>query len=75
VTVACLCAPARTPKERVAQLAGWFSAAVQSAEIKPRLDVLGHDPVSLCGADFGALIRKQYGEYGRVIRAANIKAE
>jgi tripartite-type tricarboxylate transporter receptor subunit TctC len=68
-------APARTPKEKVAQLAGWFSAAVQSSEIKPRLDVLGHDPVGLCGTDFGAFIRKQYEEYGRVIRDANIKAE
>ncbi len=27
------------------------------------------------GADFGALIRKQYDEYGRVIREANTKAE
>jgi tripartite-type tricarboxylate transporter receptor subunit TctC len=68
-------APARTPKEKLAQLAGWFNAAVQSAEIKPRLDVLGHDPVGLCGADFGAFIRKQYDEYGRIIREANIKVE
>jgi tripartite-type tricarboxylate transporter receptor subunit TctC len=70
-----LFAQARTPKERLALFAGWFSSAVQSAEIKPRLDVLGHDPVGLCGADFGAFIRKQYEEYGRIIREANIKAE
>jgi tripartite-type tricarboxylate transporter receptor subunit TctC len=70
-----LFAPARTPKERLAQLAGWFSAAVQSAEIKPRLDVLGHDPAGLCGADFGGFLRKKYEEYGRIIREANIKAE
>jgi tripartite-type tricarboxylate transporter receptor subunit TctC len=68
-------APAGTPKERLAQLAGWFSAAAQSAEIKPRLAVLGHDPVGMCGADFGALLRKQYDDYGRVIREANIKAD
>jgi tripartite-type tricarboxylate transporter receptor subunit TctC len=68
-------APARTSKERVAQLAGWLNAAVQSAEIKPKLDVLGHDPVGLCGADFGDFIRKKYDEYGRIIREANIKAE
>jgi len=29
----------------------------------------------LCGADFRTLLRKQYGEYGRVIREENIKAE
>jgi tripartite-type tricarboxylate transporter receptor subunit TctC len=70
-----LFAPARTPKETLAQLAGWFSAAAQSPEIKPKLAVLGHDPVGLCGADFGGFLRKQYDDYGRIIREANIKAE
>jgi tripartite-type tricarboxylate transporter receptor subunit TctC len=70
-----LFAPAKTPKERLAQLAGWFSTAVQSPEIKPKLAVMGHDPVGICGADFGAFVRKQYDHYGRVIREANIKAE
>jgi hypothetical protein len=32
-------------------------------------------PAVTCGADFGALIRNQYDEYGRVIREWNIKAE
>jgi tripartite-type tricarboxylate transporter receptor subunit TctC len=70
-----LFAPARTPKERLAQLADLFSTAVQSPEIQPKLAVLGHDPVGMCGVDFGALIRKQYDDYGRIIREANIKAE
>jgi len=29
----------------------------------------------MCGPDFGAHLRKQYDEYGRVIREANIKVE
>jgi hypothetical protein len=29
----------------------------------------------MCGAEFGTHIRKQFDEYGRVIRDANIKAE
>jgi hypothetical protein len=29
----------------------------------------------MCGTDFGAFIRKQYDDYGRVILEANIKAE
>jgi len=37
--------------------------------------VLGRDPVGLCGADFGGFLRKQYDDYGRIIREANIKAE
>jgi hypothetical protein len=48
---------------------------VQSSEIQPRLDMLGHDPVAMCGADFSAFIRKEYEEYGRAIRELNIKVE
>jgi hypothetical protein len=29
----------------------------------------------MCGAEFGAFLRKQYAEFGRVIRESNIKAE
>ena len=68
-------APAKTPKDVVAQLSGWFSAAMQAPDVKPKLLNLGLYPVGMCGADFAAHIRKQYDEYGRVIRAANIKAE
>jgi hypothetical protein len=32
-------------------------------------------PVGSCGAEFGALLRKQYDDYGHIIREANIKAE
>jgi tripartite-type tricarboxylate transporter receptor subunit TctC len=67
-------APAKTPKERVSKLAGWFTAAVQAPEVKARLVGLGLFPVATCGADFAALLRKQYDEYGRVVRESNIKA-
>jgi tripartite-type tricarboxylate transporter receptor subunit TctC len=68
-------APANTPKETVSQLAGWFIAAMNAADIKPKLLGQGLYPVGLCGADFAAHIRKQYDDYGRVIGAAKIKAE
>jgi tripartite-type tricarboxylate transporter receptor subunit TctC len=70
-----LFAPAKTPKERLAQLTGQFTAALQSPEIKSKLGDLDHVLVGMCGSDFGALVRKEFDEYGRVIRAANIKAE
>jgi tripartite-type tricarboxylate transporter receptor subunit TctC len=66
-------APAKTPKETVSQLAGWFNAALKAPEVKPRLDNLRIYPVGACGADFAAHIRQQYDNYGRVIREANIK--
>jgi tripartite-type tricarboxylate transporter receptor subunit TctC len=67
--------PARTPKDTFAQLANWFTAALQAPEIKAKLAVLGHEPVAMCGAEFAAYLRKQFEEYGRIIREANIKAE
>jgi tripartite-type tricarboxylate transporter receptor subunit TctC len=70
-----LFAPARTPQAIVAQLAGWFAAALQAPEVKARLVVQGLYPVGTCGSDFAALLRKQYDDYGRIIREANIKAE
>lgn len=68
-------APAKTPKQAVSQLADWFTAAMQVPEVKAKLVVQGLYPAASCGADFGALIRRQYDEYGRVFRELNIKAD
>jgi tripartite-type tricarboxylate transporter receptor subunit TctC len=70
-----LFAPAKTPKETISQLAGWFTAAMQAPQVKAKLVAQGFTPVGMCGADFGALLRRQYDDYGRVIREANIKEE
>jgi tripartite-type tricarboxylate transporter receptor subunit TctC len=70
-----LVAPANTPKETVSQLAGWFTTAMQVPEVEAKLVVQGLYPVGICGADFSAFLRKQYADYGRAIREANIKAE
>ncbi|HYJ43233.1 MAG TPA: tripartite tricarboxylate transporter substrate-binding protein, partial [Xanthobacteraceae bacterium] len=68
-------APAKTPADMVAQLSGWFSAALKAPEVKPKLAQQGLFPVGTCGADFGAYMRKLVDEYDRVIREAGIKAE
>jgi tripartite-type tricarboxylate transporter receptor subunit TctC len=68
-------APAKTPKDVTAQLATWFKAAMQVSDVKPKLANLGLYPVGTCGDDFAAHIRKQFAEYGRIIRDANIKGE
>jgi len=69
-----LVAPAKTPKATISQLADWFTTALHVPEIKARLLAQGLFPVGTCGADFAAHLRRQYDEYGRVIRAANIRA-
>jgi tripartite-type tricarboxylate transporter receptor subunit TctC len=68
-------APAKTPNEKVSQLAARFTAALQASEFRAKLAPLGLLPVGLCGADFAALLRKQYDDFGQVIREANTKVE
>jgi tripartite-type tricarboxylate transporter receptor subunit TctC len=70
-----LMAPARTPKETITQLSKWFMEAMQVPEVKAKLVKLGLYPVGTCGAEFAGYLRKQYDDYRRVIREANIKAE
>ncbi len=70
-----LLAPAKTPKTEVAQLAQWFTAAMQAPDVKPKLIGLGLYPVGTCGDAYAAHIKKQFGEYARVIKDANIKGE
>ena len=43
--------------------------------MKPKLALQGLYPVGICGAPFGAHLQKQYEDYERVIREAQIKAE
>jgi tripartite-type tricarboxylate transporter receptor subunit TctC len=68
-------APAKTSKERVTQLARWFTMAMQAPETRTKLVAQALYPVGMCGMDFAAFIRKQFDDYGRVIREANIKTE
>jgi tripartite-type tricarboxylate transporter receptor subunit TctC len=70
-----LTAPAKTPRDTIAELARWFTAALKVPAVKEKLVAQGIYPAGICGADFAAFIRRQYDDYGRIIRDANIKAE
>lgn len=70
-----LIAPAKTPKGTVSQIAAMFTTAMQPPDIKAKLAALGLFPNGTCGADFAAILRSDYEEYGRVIREANIRME
>jgi len=70
-----LVAPAKTPREMVSQFVSWFKTAIFVPEVKTKLVAAGLYPVGICEADFAAQLRKQYDDYGRDIREANIKAE
>jgi tripartite-type tricarboxylate transporter receptor subunit TctC len=68
-------APAKTPEGTTAQLASWFTAALQAPEAKPKFVAQGLFPVCACGMKFAAHIHEQYDEYGHTIREANIKPQ
>jgi len=68
-------APAKTPKDTLARLTGWFSAAGNSAQVKEKLAALGLGPSVLCGAEYGASLKRQYERFGTAIHTANIKVE
>ncbi len=70
-----LVVPSRTPKATVAELAAWFTAAMQAADVKPRMTVLGLYPVDAATADFPALLRRRSDEYAKIMREAGIKGE
>lgn len=57
-------APAHTPKETVAQLSGWFQAALKEPEVKAKLALQGLYPVGQCGDEFASYIRRRFDEYG-----------
>jgi tripartite-type tricarboxylate transporter receptor subunit TctC len=67
-----LFAPAKTSQTAVAQLGSWFAAAMRAPGVKAKLVAQGFAPVATCGSDFAALLRKQYDQYGRIIRDAKI---
>jgi tripartite-type tricarboxylate transporter receptor subunit TctC len=68
-------APAKTPDGTVAQLATWFTAALQARDFEAKLINQGLSPVGTCGATFAHYLRQQYDDYGRTIKEANFKAE
>ena len=61
-------APAKTPKDTLAQLTSWFSAAGNSAKVKEKLAALNLAPSVLCGPEYRASLGRQYERFGKAIR-------
>jgi tripartite-type tricarboxylate transporter receptor subunit TctC len=70
-----LVAPARTPADTIAQLAGWFGTALANPDVKAKLKLQEMYPAGTCGAGFASYLRDQFDAYARVIREADIKGE
>jgi tripartite-type tricarboxylate transporter receptor subunit TctC len=70
-----LVAPAKTPPEIIALLNGQVNAALGDPAFRTRLVDLGAEPFAGSPAAFGAFIAEFTEKWGKVIRAAGIKAE
>jgi tripartite-type tricarboxylate transporter receptor subunit TctC len=68
-------APARTPKEIIALLQREIVRIIALPDMRERLATVGFDPVGSTPAEFAAHIKNEADMWGKVIRAANIKAE
>jgi tripartite-type tricarboxylate transporter receptor subunit TctC len=68
-------APKNTPVDIVEKLNKEINRALADPTIKARLADLGASVLSGSPADFGKLIADETEKWGKVVRAANIRAE
>ncbi len=70
-----ICAPKNTPIEIIEKLNKVINAGLADPKMKARLADLGATTLAGSSADFGKLITDETEKWGKVIRAANIKAD
>ena len=70
-----LLAPAGTPNEIIGALQHEITAIIALSDVKERLPALGFEVVASTSEDFAARIKAETETWGKVVRAANIKAE
>jgi tripartite-type tricarboxylate transporter receptor subunit TctC len=68
-------APKNTPTDIIDKLNKEINAAFADATMQARIDALGSTVLPGSPADFGKLMADETEKWGKVIRAANIKAE
>jgi tripartite-type tricarboxylate transporter receptor subunit TctC len=70
-----ICAPRGTSPEIVARLNAEINAGLADPRLKARLDELGGTSLAGTPTDFGKLIADETEKWGKVVRAAHMKAE
>jgi tripartite-type tricarboxylate transporter receptor subunit TctC len=70
-----ICVPAATPAAIVAKLNQTINAALGDPALKARLADLGGQLFVGSPAEFGKFIADETGKWGKVVKAANVKAE
>jgi tripartite-type tricarboxylate transporter receptor subunit TctC len=70
-----IAAPRGTPPEIVDKLNQAVNAVLGYPKLQARLAELGGEPMPMKPDEFGKLVAEETEKWGKVIRAANIKAE
>ena len=70
-----LVAPKSTPTEIINKLNSEINAGLADPKIKARLANLGADAMPMTPANYGKFIADEIGKWGKVVQAANIKAD
>jgi len=68
-------APAKTPRLIIDRLHGEIVRALNTAELRERLQGLGADPVGNTPEQYTAFMQNEIAKWGKVIKAAGIKGE
>jgi tripartite-type tricarboxylate transporter receptor subunit TctC len=70
-----VCAPSGTPPGIVEMLNKEINAALTDPTIKARLATIGSTAITGSPAEFAAFLSEETDKWGKVVRAANVKAE
>ena len=68
-------APAATPTDIIGRLYAETRKALGSADVRESLEKTGNEPVGSTPEEFGAFVRSEMAKWGKVVKAANIRAE
>jgi tripartite-type tricarboxylate transporter receptor subunit TctC len=68
-------APAKTPKAILARVSDAFGKVISALELRAQLEAQGAEPGSGSGADFEALIRREYERYAKVVKISGAKID
>jgi len=66
-------APAGTPEAKISSLIHWFTAALQTPQVKAKYKALGFFSGGQCGADFAAILREDNRKYGQTVADAHLR--
>jgi tripartite-type tricarboxylate transporter receptor subunit TctC len=70
-----LLAPANTPKPIMAKVSDAFAKVINAPETRAVLETQGAEPGSAKAAEFGALIRRDFDKYARVVKVSGAKID